>query len=240
VTTREGLTLRQAALIAGFGYVLTLPVSLIEFSIYPKLVIHGQIEQTVTNVGSHHGLVLTAIFGYLINFIGDILAALGLYILLAPVNRAVSLLGAWLRLIYTAVAIVGVFNLVTAYRMVTTPEYLNMFGSGQFHAQIDLLLHSFRYYWSMGLVIFALHLLVVAALLYRSGYLPKILGIILAIDGLCLMAIELRPYFWPAANLGWIFIGTFGEIIFMLWLLIAGWKIQEPTVAADDAEPRVI
>jgi hypothetical protein len=66
----------------------------------------------------------------------------------------------------------------------------------------------------MGLVIFALYLLLVAALLYRSGYLPKILGLILAIDALCLMGIELRPYFWPTANIGWIFIATFGENCF--------------------------
>jgi hypothetical protein len=81
----------------------------------------------------------------------------------------------------------------------------------------------------MSLLIFALHLFLVAGLLYHSGYFPKLLGIILAIDGLCLMAIELRPYFWPAANLGWIFLGTFGEIVFMLWLLIMGWRIREPT-----------
>jgi hypothetical protein len=152
---------------------------------------------------------------------------LGLYILLAPVNRAVSLLAAWLRLIYTTVAPVGLFNLVTVYRMIITPEYMKSFASAQFHAQIDLL-HSFRYVWMMGLVIFALHLLLVAALLYRSGYLPKILGLILAIDALCLMSIELRPYFWPTANIGWIFIATFGEIVFMLWLLIMGRRIQEP------------
>jgi hypothetical protein len=233
MTHREGLTLRQAALLAGFGYILTTPVFFIEFFVYPKLVIRGHIEQTVANIGSHHGAFLAAIFGYLINFIGDIIAALGLFILLAPVNRAVSMLAAWFRLIYTTVALVGLFNLVTVYRMITTPDYLNTFGPAQFQAQVDLLLHSFRYIWTMGLVIFALHLLIIAALLYRSVYVPKILGLIIAIDALCLMTIELRPYFWPAANLGWIFIGTFGELIFMLWLLIMGWRIQEPTALRE-------
>jgi Domain of unknown function (DUF4386) len=119
MTNREGLTLRQAALLAGFGYLLTTPVFFIEFFLYPKLVIRGQIEQTVANIGSHHSLFLAAVFGYLINFIGDIIAALALYILLAPVNRAVSLLAAWLRLIYTTIALVGLFNLVTVYRMIS-------------------------------------------------------------------------------------------------------------------------
>src|SRR5262249_51894977 len=156
MTNNEGLNLRQAALLAGCGYVLTTPVFFIEFFLNPKLIIPGQIEQTVANIGSHHGLFLAAIFGYLINFVGDIIAALGLFILLPSVNRAASLLAAWFRLVYTTVAIVGLFNLVTVYRMITWPGYINSFGSEQFHAQIDLLLHSFRYIWTMGLVIFAL------------------------------------------------------------------------------------
>ena len=228
----EGLTLRQAALLAGFGYLLTTPVFFIEFFVNPELIVRGQIAQTVANIGSHHGLFLATVFGYLTNFIGDIIAALGLFILLAPVNRGISLLAAWLRLVYTTVAIVGLFNLVTVYRMVTTPDYLNSFGTAEFHAQIDLLLHSFRYIWTMGLVIFALHLFLIAVLLYRSGYVPKILGIVIAVDAFCLMTIELQPYFWPTANLGWIFIGTFGELLFMLWLLIMGWRIGDPEVLA--------
>src|SRR5215470_10210525 len=104
---QEGLSLRQAALLAGFGYLLTTPVFFIEFFINPALIIPGQIAQTVTNIGSHRGLFLAAVFGYFINFVGDILAALGLFILLAPVNRAASLLAAWFRLIYTTLALVG-------------------------------------------------------------------------------------------------------------------------------------
>ena len=225
MTSKDGLTLRNAALIAGFGYVLTLPVSIVEFRIYPRLVIRGEIEQTVANIGAHHGLFVTALFCYLVNYVGDIIAALGLFVLLAPVNRAVSLLAAWFRLIYTAVALVATFKLATVYRMIITPDYAKNFGPAQFNAQVDLLLHSFRYEWTMGLIIFALHLLIVAALFYWSRYLPKILGIILAIDAVCLLVIQMRPYFWPRANLGWIFIGTFGEIVFMLWLLFGTSKL---------------
>src|SRR5438552_18068756 len=114
MVNREGLTLRQAALLAGFGYLLTTPVFFIEFFIYPQLVIRGHIEQTVANIGSHHGLFLAAIFGYLINFIGDIIAAVGLFILLAPVYRAVSLLSSRRGWLYTRVALVGVCTLATA------------------------------------------------------------------------------------------------------------------------------
>ena len=105
----EGVTLRQAALIVGFAYLLN-PVSYAEFTIYPKLVIPSNIEQTVANISSHHGLFLTAMFCYLINFIEDIIIAWGLYILLAPVNRALALLAAWFQLVYTAIALFGLFQ----------------------------------------------------------------------------------------------------------------------------------
>ena len=56
----EGLTLRKAALIAGFSYLLG-PVTYAEFSIYPKLVIPNNIAQTVQNIAAHQGLFAAAI-----------------------------------------------------------------------------------------------------------------------------------------------------------------------------------
>lgn len=223
----QGLTLRQAALTAGFAYLLN-PVAYAEFSIYPKLVVPGNVEQTVANIASHHGLFLAAMFSYFINFIGDIIIAWALYILLAPVNQALSLLGSVFQLVYAAVALAGTFNLATVYRMLTTPEYLNTFGAAQLHAQVNLLLHIFRYDYSFGIVIFAIHLLIVGYLIVRSSYMPSWLGIILIVDGLGWIVNNLRPYLYPAANVDFVSITFYGEIVFMLWLLIRGWKIEEP------------
>ncbi len=110
----EGLTLRQAALIAGFAYLLG-PVTYAEFSIYPKLVIAGNIEQTVLNLAAHRELFAVAILCYLIEFIEDIVIAWALYVLLVPVNRALSLVTAWFRLMYTAIAFFGLLKLVTVF-----------------------------------------------------------------------------------------------------------------------------
>lgn len=224
----EGLTLRQAALIAGFAYLLS-PVTTAEFSIMPKLVIPENIEQTVQNIVAHHGLFVAAIFCYLITFIEDVVIAWALYVLLVPVNRSVSLLTAWFRLVYTAIALFGWLNLVTVFRLLNTPDYLTAFGSAQLHAQVLLLLRSFRYDWSMSLVIFGIHLVLLGYLIYRSGYIPRIIGILLVIDGLGWAIDSLQPYLYPNAHLGFLFITFFGELVFMLWLLIRGWKIQEPT-----------
>jgi hypothetical protein len=223
----EGLTLRQAALIAGFGYLL-MPAAYAEFVIMPKLVIPANVEQTVQNILAHERLFVIAILCYLITFIEDLIIAWAFYILLAPVNRSVSLLTAWFRLVYTAMALFAWSNLLTVHRLLTTPDYLTLFGSGPLHAQVQLLLRSFRYQWSMSLVIFAVHLVLLGCLIFRSGYIPKIFGILLVIDGLGWVIDSLQPYLFPNAHLGFIFITFFGELIFMLWLLIMGWKIKEP------------
>lgn len=218
--------MRQAALIAGFGYLL-MPVAYAEFSIYPKLVIPGNIEQTVQNIVAHRGLFVAAMLCYLISLVLDVVIAWALYILLAPVNRALSLLTAWFRLMWIAIGLFGLLNLVTVFRLLNTPDYLTTFGPVPLHAQVKLLLNSFRYDWSMGLVIFGIHLALLGCLIYKSGYIPRILGVLLVIDGLGWVIDGLRPYLCPNAHLGFIFITFFGELFFMLWLLIRGWKIQE-------------
>jgi hypothetical protein len=80
----------------------------------------------------------------------------------------------------------------------------------------------------MGLVIFGIHLVLLGCLIYRSGYIPRILGILLVIDGLGWVIDSVRPYLFPNAHLRYIFITFFGELFLMLWLLIRGWKIKEP------------
>jgi len=225
----EGLTLRQAALIAGFGYLLG-PVTYAEFSIYPKLVVPSSIDQTFQNIAAHRGLFAAAIICYLVEFIEDIVIAWALYVLLAPVNRAVSRLAAWFRLMYTAIAFFGMLKLVTVFHLVTMPEYAAAFGEGPLRAQVKLLLGTFRDDWSVGLVLFGIHLALLGYLVFRSGYIPRLLGIVLVIDGLGWVVDSLQPYIYPNANLKYLFLTFFGEIFLMLWLLIRGGKIQEPEV----------
>ena len=225
----EGITMRQAALVAGFAYLLN-PVSYSEFSIYPKLVVASNVDQTVQNISAHLDLFAAAILCYIISFIGDVIIAWALYVLLAPVNRALSLLTAWFQLAYAAIALCAVFRLLDIYHLLATPYYLTVFGSGQLHAQVWLLLHSFHYEWSMSLILFGIHLVLLGYLIYRSGYVPWVLGIALFIAGLGWMIAGLGPYVLPNANLDFTFITAFGEVLFILWLWIRGWKVQEPTV----------
>jgi hypothetical protein len=151
------ITLRQAALIAGAFYVLS-PFTTAEFSIMPKLVIPGHIDQTIQNIAVHGRLFLAAIACYLITFINDLVIAWAFYFLLAPVNRSLSLLAAWFRLVFTAIVLFGLLNLVTIFHLVSDPVYLRTFGVDQHRAQVQILLDSFRNDLSASLVLFGIHL----------------------------------------------------------------------------------
>jgi hypothetical protein len=226
-TSRESLSLRQAGLIVAFSMlVMTAVTPFAEFSVH-KLILPGNIAQTVQNILTHKALFLTGVFAFLINYILDVVIAWGLFFLLAPANRSVSLLAAWFRLVYTAIGLFSVLHLVTAFRLLDNPDYLSAFGSDQLHAQAKLLLNSFRSDWSIGLIIFGIHLILVGFLIYRSGYIPRTIGILLVINGLAWIIDNLHPYFYPSAHLDFLFITYFAELIFMLWLLVRGWKLPE-------------
>ena len=225
----DGISLRQAALIAGFGYLLT-PTPTAEFSIWPKLVVAGNIDQTIRNITDHRGLFIAAILCYFVTFLLDVVIAWALYVLLAPVNRALSLLMAWFRLVYAAIGFVALLSLFDVVRVLIQPEYATLFGVGPLHAQVKLLLDSYHWNWSISLIIFGIHLVLLGYLIFRSTYVPRIVGVLLVIDGLGWVISSLQPYLYPNAPLNWIFYTYFGELVFMLWLLIRGWKIREPAL----------
>jgi hypothetical protein len=226
------MTLRQAALVAGAGLLLmaiTTPFG--ETLIYSRLVVENDIAATARNIVAHRELFLLGVVGYLITFAADIVVTWALYLLFAPVNRSLSLLTAWFRLIYTAAALAAMLKLVTVLHLVTTAEYQIAFGADQLHAQVKLLLDSYRFEWSMSLVIFGAHLCLLGYLVFRSVYVPRAIGLVLVAAGLGWVISIWGPLVAPGASLEVVGVTVVGELIFMLWLLIRGRKLEHPALA---------
>jgi Domain of unknown function (DUF4386) len=225
----QGLSLPQAARVAGFSLLVMSVLSpLAFFGVFPRLIVRGNLELTMQNLVVHRGLFLTGIGCYLLTFVADVLVAWALYVLMRPVNPAASLLAAWFRLVYTVLALVALFNLVTALRVANAPDYLTAFGPAPLRAQVQLLLGSFRYEWGVAMIFFALHLGVLGVLVYRSGYVPAVLGVLLLINAAGYLVDNLRPYLFPEVSVPYLFVAFFGELILMLWLLARGARIEVP------------
>ena len=218
-----GLSLRQAAVTAGVGLlIMTVAAPFAEFFVYGRLVVTGDAETTAQNILANGGLFLSGLFSYLLVFVMDVLVAWALYWLLRPVNRSLSLLAAWFRLVYTALALFAMLKLVTAWHLLHLAD-----GTADLHAQAALQLDAFRQEWGLSLILFGIHLLLIAWLVYRAAYIPRFLGLLLAIAGLGWVVFELAPFLLPGANLRWLFIAFMGETVFMIWLLGWGWRIPE-------------
>ena len=87
---------------------------------------------------------------------------------------------------------------------------------------------SARSQFAFSLILFGVYLMMLAWLIYRSGYIPKWLGIVLAIDGASWSIMESGPYLLPGIDLSFLFVATFGELILLVWLI--GWstRLREP------------
>lgn len=155
----------------------------------------------------------------------DVVIAWALFEVFRPVSTGLSMLAAWFRLVYTAVFMVAISELVGALGLLSYQEYLAVFSADQLHAQALLRIDTFTEIWDAGLILFGLHLLVIAYLAYRSGYVPRVLGVLLGIAGVGYAfdgfgAVLLQSLSIKIASFTFI-----GEFLLALWLVIWGRRI---------------
>jgi hypothetical protein len=221
-------SLRTAALIAGLALItMAIAAPIAELFVYPKLVNPWNVSESIKNILANQTLFRTCILCYLLTFICDILAAWALYILLKPVNGNLSILAALFRIVYAVIAIVALSNLVTVLKILTNPDYIKTFQPNQLTMQINLSLNAFQNGWDFGIIFFGIHLEILGYLVFRSNYIPKIMGILLIIAGLGYLANALKPFLFPDITLDFAKFTFYGELIFMLWLLIKGSRMKE-------------
>jgi hypothetical protein len=226
-TSTSKITLRKAALIAGIGYILMIGSPISETMFYHNLVDLSNANKTVTNIEANTALVHYSIFLYLINFIGDILAAWGLYILLKPTNANLSLLAAWLRIIYSVMGLVAVMNLLTVLQLTSHYNYLQAFTNEQLQAQVMIAIRSFRDDWLFSFTFFGIYLILLGYLAFVSNYISKIVAVFLIIAGTGWLTDSLQPFLFPNLNMSVGMITGFGELVFMFWLFIKGVRLKE-------------
>ena len=230
--------LRDAALITVIGYVMSWGVPFASFNILPKLYVADDAARTTQNIVANQSLFVVAIFAFLINFIGDVVAAWGLYLLLRPVGAAVSMFVAWLRVVFATLGLAAVLNLVTAHRLLTRPAALKALGQGQVNAQVHVAIGAFNSQFAFSLILFGVYLLLLAWLVYRSGYVPKWVGIAVALAGAGWIIMESGPYLLPGIDVGFLFAASFGELILLVWLVGWGTRLSDkdrniPTTFAE-------
>ena len=133
--------------------------------------------------------------------------------LFTPVNRDVSRLAAWFRIVYAGVFLVAISQLGGVLPNIGNPD--------QAQRSID----TFNTIWNAGLILFGVHLLLIGYLAYRSGFIAKVIGILLVIAGLgylvdCFGAVLVSGYSLNVAQVTFV-----GEAVLIFWLLIKGRRL---------------
>jgi hypothetical protein len=176
----------------------------------------------------------------LITLVCDTAVALIFYALFRPVSKSLSLFAAVFRLIFVAIMAVNTLNYLAPLVLLRGAHFLTVFNSDQLQA---LALVSHRLYgagYDISLVFFGFHCLLIGYLIFRSAFLPRILGALM-VTGLCYLTSSFAGFLAPTfADALWPYLivpAAVVELALTLWLLVMGvneqrWKDQAAAAGA--------
>ncbi len=225
-------SLSRNARVAGLLYLslMTAPLRLIY--IPNTLFVPGNAAATAANIAAHETLFRLGIVSDLFSATMLIFLMLALYRLFKAVDqdlaRLVVILGA---LMVTPIYFVNTLNDMAALMLVRGPDFLAAFDKPQRDALAMLFLRLHHGGVVVNQVFWGLWLFPFGLLVYRSRFLPRILGVWLMLNCFAYLALSLTGVLWPQyedAVFNSAFPAMLGELAIMLWLLIMGAK-QQPT-----------
>lgn len=199
-----GVALLLMAALAGFGYVAAVE----------PLWTDGDAARTAADVAASEGLFRAGVASLLAVVILDVVAACALYRVLAPVSRAASAVAAAFRLTYTAAFLVAIGFLVQA---------VGLFDRGEAVAGLRAI-ESYDSVWHAALLLFGVHLAIAGRLAYRSGFVPRSIGVLLVVAG----AGYAVDTFGMVLTDSWTDVSTVtfvGEFLLAVWLVVRGRRL---------------
>jgi hypothetical protein len=192
-----------------------------------KLIVHGNAAATANNISAHETLFRLGIAGELLGQAAFIFVALALYDLLRGVNRRQASLMVLLIVVSIPIAFLNEVNSIAALVLVRGAEFLSIFEKPQREALAMLFLNLHHHGFVVAEIFWGLWLFPLGLLVYRSRFLPRFLGVWLALAGFAWVLLSLTGILLPQYQSQvdtYVQPAFFGEIVLMLWLLIKGAK----------------
>jgi Domain of unknown function (DUF4386) len=220
------------ARIGGALYLIIIVIGLFgEAFVRDRLIVSGDAAATSANIMSHESLWRFHIAAELFLLICAVALLLILFALLRPVSRDLALLAVFINLLSIGIEAATTMYLLQALFPLGNAGYLKAFTPEQLFAMASLALKSHGYGFSLSLIFFGCFCLMVGYLIFKSGYLPKTVGVLMQIAGACYLtnsfALILSPSvanrLFPA-----ILVPAFiGEVSLCLWLLVKGVNVEK-------------
>ena len=227
---------KKTARVAGFLYLLLVVTAPIGLMYVPgKLIVRGNATATANNILASQSLFRIGILSGLVSAIIFIFLGLALYRLFKGVNQQRASLMVILVLSQIPIAFLNEVNSLAALMIVRGADFLSLFEKPQRDALAMLFLNLHGQGIIVSEIFWGLWLLPFGLLVFRSGFLPRILGLWLILNGFAYLTISftglLLPQYQKMVSTN-AFPALLGEMAIMLWLLIMGAK---PKSLADSA-----
>jgi hypothetical protein len=229
---------RDASRIAGIGYLAIIVFGILgEFFIRSNLIESGDPRATAANILDAEWLFRISVASDLVMLIFDAIVAFALFVLLRPVNQTVAIVAAGFRLIHTAVYGATLLTLMFVVELLGA-DYLAAFGRDGVESLALLFLEGHAYGYVLGLVFFGVHVLILAWLFARSGYVPRLLSALLVLAGAGYLVDSFANVLmtnyddYATAFALVVFVPAFiAELSLAVWLLVAGTAARKTTGA---------
>lgn len=196
-----------------------------------RVIVWGNAYETAQNIINAQSI-------YNIGFICDVIGAslfvfvpLALYRLLKDVHKEYAMLMVILAIISVPMMTLNMVNHATVLELLKGADYLNVFQPEQLHALAMVSIDAHGTGYLIAQIFFGLWLLPLGMLVYKSGFIPKFLGVLLIAASVCYLIQFITIFLFP--ELGWIVhpvvnaLVGFGELGIIFWLIIVGVKSKK-------------
>ncbi len=229
-------SLSKTVRIAGFIYLLLILAAPIRLIYIPgQLFAHGDAAATAANVAAHAWLFRLGILSDVFTAAISLFLTLALYRLFKPVNRNLALIMLMFGFMDTPLYLFNVLNDSAALIIVRGNDFLAAFDKPQRDALVTLFLRMHGQAIVAAETFWGLWLFPLAMLVFRSGFLPRFLGIWLGLNGMGYLILSviglLSPQFEDTVS-NIIFPAQLGEVAFMLWMLVMGARTRAHSTQA--------
>ena len=216
------------ARVAGILYLLMIPLGIFGILYVPStLIVSGDAAATANNIMASESLFRLSIVSALILQINQILLVLVLYKLLKPVNKIHASLMVVFALAAVPIAMLNEFNHFAALLFLSGADYLTAFGADQLHAQVMFFLDLHEHGIFIAQLFWGLWLFPMGYLIFKSGFLPKTIGVLLMIGCFGYLIDSFIFFLLPTIDITLSGFTFWGELLLPLWLLIKGVDVEQ-------------
>ncbi len=220
-------TNKKTARLAGLFYLIFLITLIFAGEVRSNLVDYEDAAVTVEHILASPVLFRLDFVSDLVSALFFLLSAWALYVLLEPVGKHLALLFLLLNLSGVAVQSINLLNQFAALMVLSGAEYLKVFQADQVQALALLFLNLHRNGFIIAQIFFGAWLLPLGVLVYKSGFLPKILGILLIADFFGVLIWFFQFFLFPGYEVvtyPGLAVSFIAEVSLTFWLLIKGVK----------------